>query len=255
MMRASALCAGLFLTLIPALPLHAYRNPARFAASVDEGGGGGKYFTLSRAEGYGCAVCHSQGTPVPLEVRNLPVSGFLPSQTYRITIDWPDDVPSVALNVEVTDNAGAPYGQLFAPDPSTLSAADLCPQSDATEPPTAAQTLQMDAAARRVLLVAECGQAQTSFDWIAPLVPAQGYFSSSIIFTNRDGKLTGDNVVDVVEPLNAQATNRYEGACSVLGRRDFSARPGGFVAVAACFTCAVILSRRTRRCHARARRL
>ena len=199
---------------------HAYRNPERFGASVDDGGGGGKYFTLSRAEGYGCAVCHSQGSPVPVDIRNLPRTGYIPSQTYRITVDWPDDMPSVALNVEMTDYSGAPFGQLIAPDPSTLAAADLCRESDS---PSAGQTIPNDATGRRVLLVAECGQAQTTFDWIAPAAPAQGYFSTSIIFTNRDGKLNGDHVVDVSENLGIQgvmqpATSLFQG-CGIAGLR------------------------------------
>ena len=252
-MRTRVLCLALIVMWFPALPLHAYRNPERFAAPVDDGGGAGKYFTLSRAEGYGCAVCHSQGTPVPLEIRNLPTAGYLPGQAYRITIDWPDDMPSVALNVEMTDDVGAQFGQLVAPDPATLTAADLCRQTDVSEPATAAQTTQIDAA-RRVLLIAECGQAQTSFDWIAPASPAHGYFSTSVVFSNRDGKLAGDRVVDIVQPFTLQPSNRYEGTCSVLDLRDHAAGSRNFLRVGACWMCGVFLGRRClRRRYQRAR--
>ena len=250
-MRARFLCVSALLALFPVLPVHAYRNPERFGASVDVGGGGGKYFTLSRAEGYGCSVCHTQGSPAPVEVRNLPTAGYLAGQTYRITVDWPDDMPSVALNVEMTDAAGAPFGQLVASNPATLTAADLCPQSDQSDPATAAQTLQMDTSARNVLLVAECGQTQTSFDWIAPAVPANGYFSGSIIFSNRDGKLTGDSVFDIVEPITSQAmpqvTNMYQGACSVLEARQRSGLSRAPMPVAAGLIFALFLCLRIRR--------
>jgi hypothetical protein len=199
----------------------AFRNPELFRGSAIGGGGGGKYFTLSRAEGYGCAVCHSQGEPVSVQVRNLPKTGFIPGAQYRITVDWPDDQPSVALNLELTDFDGAPFGQVIAPDPLTLSPADLCPQSEA---PSAGQTVEQDASGRRVLLIAECGQAQTSFDWIAPSAPAQGYFSGSITFSNRNGKLTGDSVVDLsaafgVLSAEAPAANAYQTQCSVASTR------------------------------------
>lgn len=199
--------------------VHAYQNPERFGASIDDGGGAGRYFTLSRAEGYGCAVCHTQGSPVPVEIRNLPHAGYVPGQAYRITLDWPDDMPSVALNVEMTDPNGAPFGQLIAPDPNTLSAADLCHES---EQPSAAQTMMASASNRQVLVIAECGQAQTSFDWIAPSTLVQGYFSSSITFSNHDGKLSGDHVVDLSETLgpvgvDQPITSSYQSACSSAG--------------------------------------
>ena len=219
-MSRTGLChrLGFVFAMCSALPAHAYRNPERFAAPVDVGGGGGKYFTLSRAEGYGCAVCHSASTPVPVALYNLPTADHLPGQVYRITIDWPDDMPSVALNVEVTDARGASYGLLSAADPATLSAADLCASSDVSEPGSAGQTVQLDANGRRVLLIAECGQAQASFDWIAPAVRGDAYFSTSILFSNRDGKLAGDRVVDIVEPLSRQPTNRYAGSCAAARR-------------------------------------
>ena len=204
---------------LSATSVYAYQNPERFGASIDDGGGAGRYFTLSRAEGYGCAVCHTQGSPVPVEVRNLPRTGYIPGQAYRITLDWPDDLSSVALNVEMTDPAGAPFGQLLAPDPSTLSAADLCRESAA---PSAAQTLMAGTSNRQVLVIAECGQAQTSFDWIAPATFVQGYFSSSITFSNHDGKLSGDHVVDLSETLgpvgvDQPITSSYQSACSSAG--------------------------------------
>jgi len=200
---------------------HAFRNPDFFADPATGGGGGGKYFTVSRAEGYGCAVCHTRGDLVPVQVQNLPLTGFVPGERYRITIDWPDDKPSVALNVEMTELGGQPFGQLVAPDPSTLTTADLCLDS---ETPSAGQFVSQDPAGRQVMLIAECGQAQATFDWIAPTAPAQGYFSASITFSNRDGKLSGDQVVDLSKTFGALETtqptaNHYAGQCVALGLR------------------------------------
>jgi hypothetical protein len=53
--------AGLCLVALP-LPVHAFSDPARFGKYPEEegglGGGGGRFFTGSPADGYGCSVCH-----------------------------------------------------------------------------------------------------------------------------------------------------------------------------------------------------
>jgi hypothetical protein len=240
--RGFNLCVSVSL-LLGVSVAHAYRNPERFGASVAEGGGGGRYFTLSHAEGYGCAACHSRGAPVAVNVRSLP-AGFTPGQAYRITVDWPDDEPAVALNVEMTTNEGAPFGQLLAADVATLTAADLCRGSDA---PSAGQSVSNDAT-RRVLLVAECGQAQTTFDWIAPVDATHGSFSASITFSNRDGKLRGDRVVDITESFAAQFAARegsvYRASCSVSSGARAS---GSAVVIVSCCLCVLIVCQRVRR--------
>lgn len=238
-----AACTGIHLGA--AAPALAFRNPEFFAASATGGGGGGKYFTVSRAEGYGCAVCHTRGEPVPVQVQNLPLSGFEPGALYRITIDWPDDMPSVALNVETTDFDGAPFGQLVAPDPLTLVPADLCLQSDE---PSTGQFVSQDPSGRQVLLIAECGQAQTTFDWIAPNAPAQGYFSASITFSNRNGKLSGDQVVDLSKAFGTLGTrepaaNSYRSQCGIVDLRATGTRAWNIFLLAASVLCARRLRR------------
>lgn len=245
-LRASVLTCSLFGVATHA---QAFRNPDFFGDSAEGGGGGGKYFTVSRAEGYGCAVCHTPGEAVAVQLRNLPKDGYLPGQAYRITVDWPDDMPSVALNVEMTDFDGAPFGQLLAPDPLTLAPADLCPDSDQ---PSAGQSIPEEPGGRRVLLIAECGQAQTSFDWIAPSAPAQGYFSASITFSNRDGKLTGDSVVDLAESVGIQGltqptANKYQGQCSALTPAAVTSGQGARKLVAWVALAYVLRLRRRRR--------
>jgi hypothetical protein len=201
---------------------HAYRNPARFVAPAEDGGGGEKFFTASRAEGYGCGVCHTSGEPVALEVRGLPVDGYLPGQSYAVTIDWPDAMRSVALNVELTDYDGNPVGDILRPDPGTLGAADLCKESDA---PSTGQELPTIPSGRRVLTVAECGQQQTTFLWRAPLIPTRGYLGASLVFSNRDSKLGGDRVVDISRAFGpsgqpAPQVDNYAASCSVAPTRS-----------------------------------
>jgi hypothetical protein len=207
---------AVFALSLVASPAAAFGDPASFAAAVTDGGGGGKFFTGSRAEGYTCRVCHSAGTPPSLALSGLPVDGYVPGATYRIGIDWPDDLPSVGLNAEATDFDAVPFGQLMAADPMQLTPADLC---SGTTAPSSGQTL-VDALGRRVLLVAACGQAQTTLTWQAPNTPERGLLSGSIVVSNRDASVGGDTVFDFSFPLSAQSdalplVNRYLGGCAV----------------------------------------
>lgn len=215
----ASLFAGVLLGLAPATTL-AYRNPARFTEPAEDGGGGGKFFTGSRAEGYTCGVCHSVGEPVSTSVRGLPVDGYIAGQSYAVTIDWPDDERSVALNVELTDYDGQPFGELFPADPSSVSPLDRCQQSDA---PSTGQELPAALTGRRIMTVSECGQAQTTFVWRAPAVPTRGYLAASIVFSNRDSKLGGDHVTDISRAFGPAgdappAVDAFAGGCSIAPR-------------------------------------
>lgn len=221
-LRALALLAAVSgsLCLAPR-DAHAYRNPARFVAPAEDGGGGGKFFTASRAEGYGCGVCHASGEPVSLQVRGLPVDGYVPGQSYPITIDWPDELRSVALNVELTDYDGHPIGDILLPAPETLSVPDLCKES---ETPATGQDLPATSDGRRVLTVAECGQQQTTFLWRAPAALSRCYLGASLLFSNRDSKLGGDRVVDISRAFGptgqpAPQVDNYAATCDAVSTR------------------------------------
>jgi hypothetical protein len=212
--------------IVHASPAHAYRNKDRFSDPVDDGGGGQKYFTGSRAEGYTCQVCHTAGQPVSLQIQGLPSDGYIPGARYRITLDWPDDLPSVAVNLEMTDLTDRAFGELTAADPATLSPSDLC---TGTDHPDASQVV-VASETRRVLLIGECGQAQSTFDWQAPATQRQGFITGSLLVSNRNGKVTGDRVVDFSRSFGAASdpnpkVDAYAGECAVMraGQRGPSA--------------------------------
>jgi hypothetical protein len=222
-MSASHLIAYLLLGVqyMSLTPLaHAYRNPERFGAGVIDGGGGERYFTGSRAEGYTCQVCHTVGEPVPVSV-SLPESGYIPGQVYRLTVDWPDDLDSVALNLEITDELGRALGDMVAPDPAQLGGSDLCLGA---RTPTSGVTIVATTDGRRVATVAECGQHQASIDWRAPATAIGGWLTGSVLVSNRDEKIDGDHVTNfgrVLHAVSAPQPRRadFAGGCDAIPRR------------------------------------
>ncbi|MEY4581519.1 MAG: hypothetical protein RL701_6222 [Pseudomonadota bacterium] len=179
--------------LCQATPVYAYQNPERFAVDVEQGGGGGRYFTGAPVDAYTCGVCHASPERSAVQVLGLPENEYEPGATYRIIVDWPDELSNVALNMEMSDLAGNPLGQWFAPDPATLPLPDHCtnPLSDT---PTGTHVV-LDAK-RMVVAMSECGQHQLSVDWQAPVLPYDAWFSGSLIAANHDGKLSGDHAAD-----------------------------------------------------------
>jgi MYXO-CTERM domain-containing protein len=69
----------------------AWSTPDAYAARASEGGGG-RWFTGSPAEGFGCDVCHSpqpgQQT-YPLYAAGLPLGGYSLSTVQEVVLSWP----------------------------------------------------------------------------------------------------------------------------------------------------------------------
>jgi hypothetical protein len=70
----------------------AFSSPEAFSDDADNGGGGGRWFSGSPAEGFGCSTCHVQAATqrdFPLTVIGLPPA-YLPGGQYEITLTWPE---------------------------------------------------------------------------------------------------------------------------------------------------------------------
>src|SRR5262249_50188347 len=91
----------------------AFSDPYRFNDDVLAGGGGGRWFTGSPADGYGCDVCHAGARLRGIIVQGLP-ERYLPGTMYDIQIDWPASEHVTAV-VEVTDELGNGAGALALP--------------------------------------------------------------------------------------------------------------------------------------------
>jgi len=73
---------------------HAYSAPEAYAEPPSAGGGGGRWFTGSPAEGLGCSVCHSAAPgqrEFPLYVAGLPLdAGYSLAGKQQIVLSWPE---------------------------------------------------------------------------------------------------------------------------------------------------------------------
>src|SRR5262245_54814772 len=99
--------------------VHAYSDFRTFAYPSNSGGGGGRFYTGSPADGYTCRICHSGGAAPEVRVQGLPLDGYQPGVEYEVTVDWWDgDALSTAL--ELTDNEGRPAGSVRLPPESSV---------------------------------------------------------------------------------------------------------------------------------------
>ncbi len=189
---------------------HAYSDPSGFASQpLDDGGGGGRWFTGSPADGYTCGVCHSGGVAPALTVRGLPIDGYIPGASYEIVIDWPDALAHLGISVEITDELGGGAGTISLPQAGAVDALEECASTFGTgilatsmnEVAPKDPTL----AARRVMNVADCGARRLRFLWTAPpQATTQLWLSGAIVAADGMGDVHGDGVTDIARPITAR---------------------------------------------------
>lgn len=208
----------------------AYSSFADYARPIVEGGGGGKFFTGTPADGYTCDVCHSGAAAPKLDVIGLPSAGYVPGQTYQISFQWPpgpEAIPHVALMVELTDLAGTsagttslvPYAEWTDSEKcaqDAFPAADIC---RAGAEPGCCRDLEptRDACSfpneRSMFWMLECGARAARFNWTAPAQPVDVWFSASLLASNTNNDAAGDGVTLMRYRLHpAAGSNIRDGA-------------------------------------------
>ena len=73
--------------------VRAYSTPDAYAAAPATGGGGGRWFTGSPAEGLGCSVCHTADANqrhFPFYTAGLPLAGYSLATSREIVLSWPE---------------------------------------------------------------------------------------------------------------------------------------------------------------------
>jgi hypothetical protein len=211
----------------------AFSDPLSFGDDVKVGGGGGRYFTGSVGDGYGCNVCHSGGESPVLEVLGLPTHGYVPGGSYEISIAWPVNIEHVGLALEITDARGAAAGLIRLPPPHEVPDAERCePIADGVK----AGVLH-ESPSRTVLQVPDCGARRVRFLWTVPAAaPELVLFSGGIVASDGQADVDHDGVTMFSRTLTrsgAPAVTVLHGSCSVrTGPRASSRQAGWLFAVA-----------------------
>jgi len=219
---------------------HAYTEPRTYLRPAAEGGGGGRFFTGSPAEGYACGVCHISEQRAQLELRGLPESGYVPGVTYDLRLTWPEFAkraeqlrardegpPSMSLVTELVAESGEGSGVLEIPGGRLATKDELCtlpegqqgavlfalrPGVETAESGTRCEASKLGQ--RCVAAVLSCGVRELHLKWTAPKT-WQGaiWLSAGLVTTEAvSGDPTGDAVNElkrVVLPA-ASESERYQ---------------------------------------------
>ncbi len=196
----------------------AFSDPIMYAEPVDLGGGAGRWFTGSSADGYGCDVCHVGSAGADLVVTGIPTSGYIAGQAHEVSLTWPSDVLNVALIAEFTDEERHGAGAIVLPRPETLKPAELCAEDQGGQSPVQLHDFEGN---RKLVSVVDCGARVVRFLWTAPPSAAGTiWFNAGFVRSNADAAPTGDGVTLVRSPItvagSAPVRTIAEG-CSAVG--------------------------------------
>ena len=228
----------------------AFSEPKNYGEDPAKGGGGGRWFTGSPADGYGCSACHSGPGSVPVEVKGLPSDGYVQGTTYTVKLSWASVAtylrslearglrPSTSVVAEFVAEDGTNSGEVFL-EPEVALPPELCqpitnpPQLAATifsTPPNASTPSEVVKCStnqtnqRCVVAVRSCGSSELRMRWTAP-AQWRGpiWFSAGFVTTENATGIPNDNdfVTELVVPMNAAVDGPvYEttlgGGCSVV---------------------------------------
>jgi hypothetical protein len=212
-----------FAGLACASSARAFSDPFSYQADVLAGGGGGRWFTGSTADGYGCEVCHEGGPVADLSVAGLPIDGFSPGASYEIVIGWPS-AEHVALLAELTDEARMGVGGLELPRPEATPESERC-SGELLGAPSSAVHVLADSSLRQLVSVVDCGARQVRFRWTAPLTaPEAVWLHVGFITSNEDTTPMGDGVTMARRVLLREGASReaevVAQGCSTLPERS-----------------------------------
>jgi hypothetical protein len=228
----------------------AFSDPMTFGLPPQQAGGGGRYFTGSKADGYTCRVCHSGGTATSLRVTGLPLDGYQIGRRYEVVVDWPDTIDKFAAAAEFTDEQGRPAGSVRLPPPDETQPAEYCaPASDQIP----AASLQSVGLGRQIINVPDCGAKQLRFLWSAPTSDVGPvWFATSSVVSNGKGDTADDGVTDVAHVMGSisdatPSASEVATSCGVVTLGTAGSRSCWGLLVAACALASVRRARRASR--------
>jgi hypothetical protein len=210
-----ALCA--LLCVAPAASVRAFSDIERFPRSVQEGGGGGRLFTGSPADGYACSVCHLGGEEPSVIVYGLPIDGYVPGQTYDVEVAWNNVAGSHALHLEIVDEAtkrGA--GRVSLIDPATIDARGRCGSLPNEKP----ADYILEGEGRQIIGSQGCGASSVRFRFTAPNVPEIVFAGSVVRAGEPQASPEGDGVQNLNRVLRrAGEPNQAASTCALTAAR------------------------------------
>jgi hypothetical protein len=178
--------------ILPAARVHAFSNPETYDELSELGGGGGRWFTGSPADGFGCDVCHQGGAGVELSVTGLPLDAVVPGMAYEVTLSWPSQLDDLALIAEFTDEQRKSVGALALPRVDAYTPPELCAPDEGGSPATGVYGAQDG---RMLVGVVDCGAHISRFQWTAPaLIAGPIWFNAGFVASNGDATPEGDGV-------------------------------------------------------------
>jgi hypothetical protein len=236
----------------------AFSSPELYFKDPANGGSGGRWFTGSLADGYGCAVCHTGAPSLPLYVEGLPPQGYVPGTQYSLRLSWPEfsvreqtllasnaaNDPTMALVAEFVAETGKGSGTLEIQDNLLVPKSELCarpPDGIATNmwtvrPKQQPSNIDLQCTAtdfnqRCLVTVDGCGAREMHAKWTAP-PEWQGtiWFNAGFVTTDQSsGRPDFDGVTELALPLSPAASTsanyieKLHSGCSV---RTIGSTPG-----------------------------
>jgi hypothetical protein len=242
---ACALLALLALALEPHVA-RAFSDPAAFADEVAAGGGGGRFFTGSPADGFGCDVCHGEGAQTDLQILGLPIAGYEAGVAYEVQVQWPAWLEHFGLALELTDESGHAAGSLRLPPAGELAEPERC---EPVEDGLGAGLLTELDDQRTILSVPDCGARRVRFLWTAP-PDARGTLelSGGFVVSNAMADYGGDATTMFTRALTpidggAAVASDIHAQCNVAAPAAGQRRPP----FSLLFACGALLSWRVRK--------
>jgi hypothetical protein len=189
----------------------AYSDVGRFGEPSGAGGGGGRQFTGSPVDGYGCNVCHQGGVEPKVQVLGLP-EGYTPGRLYEIEVIWnPDPAVPHALQLEFVGRDGLAAGKVLLLDKSQLDAAQFCDRK--TDQPVA--DYENSVGGRKILGVQNCGASHMRFRFGPPDTPDVS-FALSLVSSDKSGSADGDGVFNMKRVLRRAGEPAPSQGCAIV---------------------------------------
>lgn len=213
---------------------HAFGDLFRFNEPAAQGGGGGRWFTGSPADGYGCEVCHRGESSREVVVQGLPAV-YQPGASYDVFVRWPLTSPRVTALVELTDELGHGAGSVLIPDSKLTPEESCAPAEDGIPAALVLAGAELNLANNRQLVgMQDCGGSVLHWIWTAPAIDmGTVLFTGGLVESDAQQNAEGDRVAGffraIGSPSKPERRVELSGGCAMGGAG--SSAPGCFVFV------------------------